>query len=216
MILTPLSTLVDHPRDSVARLRVKARDNPFRVERVRTFRYRPLDGSWDELLQRLKQADYRGALVGPEGSGKTTLLEDMAERLRLRGRPSRWLQIRRETRRDGGRLVDQFLQGALTEDVLLVDGVEQLGPLTWRRLRRKSRAHAGLVITTHAAGRLPTLVECRTSSRLLEEIVAKLAPAEFDCLRPGLPALFERHAGNVRLCLRELYDWVASGTTLVQ
>lgn len=201
---------------SATTLRVKARDNPFRVERVRTFRYRPLDSSWDELLQRLERAEFRGALVGPEGSGKTTLLEDIAERLQSLGRPSRWLQIRRETRRDGGRLVDQFLQAALTEDVLLVDGVEQLGPMDWRRLRRGSRVHAGLVITTHAPGRLATLIECRTSVRLLEQMVAELAPEAIERLRPGLRALFARHAGNVRLCLRELYDCVAAGTTLVQ
>jgi hypothetical protein len=190
---------------------VKARDNPFRVERVRKFRYRPPDCSWDDLLQRLERADYRGALVGPEGSGKTTLLEDIAERLKKSGRSSRWLQIRRETRRDVSRLVDDFLQAASTEDVLLVDGVEQLGPLTWRKLRRGSLAHAGLVVATHAPGRLPTLVECRTNVGLLKEIVTELAPAEIERLRPELPGLFVRHGGNVRLCLRELYDWYAAG-----
>jgi hypothetical protein len=191
---------------------VKARDNPFRVERVRTFRYRPLHCTWDELLQDLERANYRGALVGPEGSGKTTLLEDIAERLKNSGRSSRWLQIRRETRRNGSRLVDDFLQAASTEDVLLVDGVEQLGPLTWRKLRRGSLSHVGLIVTTHAPGRLPTLIECRTSVELLEEIVSERAPVEIDQLRLELPALFARHGGNVRLCLRELYDWYAAGT----
>ncbi len=188
---------------------VRARDNLFRVERLRTFRYRPLNCSWDDLLERLEQASFRGALVGPEGSGKTTLLEDIAERLKKSGRSSRWLQIRRETRRDGSRLVDDFLQAASTEDVLLVDGVEQLGPLTWRRLRRGSLSHVGLIITTHAPGWLPTLIECRTSVELLDEIVTELAPAEIERLRPELPRLFARLGGNVRLCLRELYDWHA-------
>lgn len=190
-------------------LPVRARDNPFRVERVRMFRYRPLSCSWDDLLQRFECANYRGALVGPEGSGKTTLLEDIAERLKESGQPSRWLQIRRETRRHGGRLVDEFLQAASTQDVLLVDGVEQLRRLAWGRLLRGSRSHAGLIITTHAPGRLPTLVECRTHVGLLEEMVTELAPAEIERLRPELPGLFVRHGGNVRLCLRELYDWYA-------
>jgi hypothetical protein len=191
-------------------LTVKARDNPFRVERVRAFRYRPLESSWDELLRRVERANYRGALVGPEGSGKTTLLEDIAERLAALGQSSRWLQIRRETRRNGARLVKEVLRSASAEDVLLVDGVEQLGPLTWRRLRRGSLSHAGLIITTHAPGRLPTLVECRTNVELLKEIVLELAPGEYERLRPELPALFARHWGNVRLCLRELYDWYAT------
>ena len=105
--------------------------------------------------------------------------------------------------------MDEFLRAASTEDVLLVDGVEQLGPLTWRKLRRGSLSHAGLIITTHAPGRLPTLIECRTSVELLDEIVTELAPAEIGRLRPKLPPLFARHDGNVRLCLRELYDWHA-------
>ncbi|MBL8849862.1 MAG: hypothetical protein JNG89_09265, partial [Planctomycetaceae bacterium] len=75
-----------------------------------------------------------------------------------------------------------------------------------RLLKRRAGRHAGLVVTLHRSGRLPTLIDCRTSSDLLESIVARLAPDDVDHLRGELPALFHRHQGNIRLCLRSLYD----------
>ncbi len=62
-----------------------ARDNPFAVQRVLTIRYRFLDGSWGDLLERLAALGFRAALVGPHGHGKTTLLEDLGARLDGRG-----------------------------------------------------------------------------------------------------------------------------------
>jgi hypothetical protein len=82
-----------------------------------------------------------------------------------------------------------------------LDGAEQLGRVGWWSFLRKARRARGLVITSHRAGLLPTLVECETSAPLLREIV--------ECLHPGRPAidlLFDRHGGNVREALRELYD----------
>ncbi|MFO1093892.1 MAG: hypothetical protein U0992_11360 [Planctomycetaceae bacterium] len=70
----------------------------------------------------------------------------------------------------------------------------------------RSRRHAGLVITVHTPGRLPTLIDCRTTVALLESRVARLAPDDVDRWRDQLPALFARCDGNIRDCLRELYD----------
>ena len=71
---------------------LRARDNPFRVERVHGFRYRPLGISWDAMMEKLSGMRMRGAIVGPEGSGKTTLLEDLEQRLKVAGHATRWLQ----------------------------------------------------------------------------------------------------------------------------
>jgi len=185
---------------------LRARDNPFRVERVLTVRYEPQDTTWAALLSRLELLDYRAAVCGPEGTGKTTLLEDLAARLNAAGRPTRWLQLQRELRPSARELVRDFLERAELDEILLVDGAEQIGPLTWRSLRRRARRHRGLIITTHRAGRLPTLIDCRTSAALLESIVARLVPNDIDELRSELPGMLARCNGNIRLCLRSLYD----------
>ena len=51
--------------------------------------------------------------------------------------------------------------------------------------------------------RLPTLIECRTKTALLESIVARLVPNDVERWRNELPALFTRHQGNIRKCLRD-------------
>lgn len=194
--------------DTIART---ARNNPFRVERVHTVRYEPLETTWSDLMSRLATLNFRAAICGPEGSGKTTLMEDFVQRLHAGGRPTCWLQIRRETRSSARRLCGEFLDGARADEILLVDGAEQLGAFTWRELRSRSRRHAGLVVTVHTPGRLPTLIECRTNVALLESIVARLVPNDIDRWRDDLPALFTRHHGNIRECLRALYDQHAAG-----
>ncbi|MBL8851056.1 MAG: hypothetical protein JNG89_15360, partial [Planctomycetaceae bacterium] len=109
---------------------LRARDNPFRVERILSIRYAPLESSWDALLSRLHALDCRAAICGPQGSGKTTLLEDLAVRLHASGRRTRWLQLRRELRPSARTLMQQFLQAASPDEILLVDGAEQLGPFS--------------------------------------------------------------------------------------
>jgi hypothetical protein len=101
-----------------------------------------------------------------------------------------------------------FLE-ASSDTFLLIDGAERLGTFQWRRLQRRARRLGGLVITSHAVGRLPTLIECTTSLELLRGLVRELAPNELPAVEPMLGGLFERHAGNLRLCLRELYDLAA-------
>ncbi|MCU0915380.1 MAG: hypothetical protein MUC88_12565, partial [Planctomycetes bacterium] len=57
-------------------------------------------------------------------------------------------------------------------------------------------------------GLLPTLLECSTSPALLETIVDELQPHPVTPVR-SLNDLYERHQGNLRECLRELYDLYA-------
>ncbi len=186
---------------------MRARDNPFRVDRVDRVGYRLQGATWEELLLRLAALDYRAAIVGRQGRGKTRLLEELSGRLAERGRRPVWLQLSRRNRRldpEQHRTLQDLDAGSL----LLVDGADELGRLAWRALARRSRAAAGLVITAHTAGLLPTLIECTTTVGLLQEIVGELE-AEGGRSLPPLPTLFDRHQGNLRNALRELYDLAA-------
>jgi len=181
-------------------------DNPFSSHRIDKLSYRLPGGTWEELGERLDALGGRAAVVGPEGAGKTTLLEELSRRLdgnvvlvTLSG-PCRnpWRAIHK-------RLPDAV--GPL--HTVLVDAAGRLGAASRLMLQRRCRNARRLVISNHRPGRLPTLVDCRTSPELLAELVRELTPEHADRLDPVLEELFCRHDGNLRLCFRELYDTFA-------
>jgi len=178
-------------------------DNPFSSHRIDSLEYRLPEGSWPELTGRLHALGGRAALVGPEGSGKTTLLEELGRRL-----PGTIVLVRLggSRRRPLATALAALPRSITGDHRVLVDSGERLGAMAWVRFRRAVRHAGGVVITDHAPGRLPTLIRCRTSPELLAELVAELASAEAGRLGPRLGELFTRHDGNIRLCLRELYD----------
>lgn len=188
---------------------VKPRHNPFRVERIDALAFRPQGASWTELLVRLDEQRYRAAIVGADGSGKTTFLADLARRLPLVGRRPVLRVLKPESTRAEVRAAIDAAAAAGPKDVLLVDGADHLRRLDWWRLRRAGRRAGGLVIASHRAGLLPTLIETRTSAELVAELVRELAPELADRLAPELPTLLAQHHGNVRDALRALYDRAA-------
>ncbi|MBI3854417.1 MAG: hypothetical protein HY293_01865, partial [Planctomycetes bacterium] len=183
---------------------MRARDNPFRTERILELRYR-LPSSWDELLDRWEALGRRAAIVGPHGTGKTTLLEDLAPKLRARDYAVHELRLDAEHPDFEPGILESCFRSLGGRDVILLDGAEQLGKSSWSRFERRSRAAAGLVVTSHRAGLLPTLIETRTTPELLVELVAQLLG---DCppeIRALAPRLFKKHRGNLREALGELY-----------
>lgn len=178
-------------------------ENPFRSEIIDRIRFRPQGSSWNELLLRLDALGWRAAITGPEGSGKTALLDGLAERS-----PRRTARVELH----GGEAhplsaaIRQLTELAGPGDIVFFDGAEQLDRLAWWRFRRHAREASGLLITSHRPGRLPMLIECTTSPTLLHDLVEELAPDDIDDLDPLLGSLFDRHSGNIRSCLRVLYD----------
>ena len=185
---------------------MRARDNPFAVQRVLAIRYRLSGTTWEELLARLESLRFRAALVGPHGHGKTTLLEDLGARLAGQGFRVRTVTLHEGDHRLGDAQRRTLFHSLAPSDVLLLDGAEQLGRLPWLELRTRTRAAGGLIITSHRPGLLPTLHECRTTPGLLAEIVGELTGAEVET-----GELFDRHQGNLREALRALYDACAGG-----
>lgn len=187
---------------------MRARDNPFRSERVLEVRYRPA-GSWEALLAKLESLGRRAAIVGPKGSGKTTLLEDLAPRLRAAGFGVRELRLDAETPRFAPGFLEEFFASIGSRDVILFDGAEQLGRVAWALFERRARAAGGLVVTSHRSGLLPTLIETSTTPELLDLLVEQILGDRAIEVRPLTPRLFEKHRGNLREALRELYDHYA-------
>jgi hypothetical protein len=181
---------------------LRARDNPFVVQRVLEIRYRlPAGLTWESLLDRLAALRWRAAIVGPHGRGKTTLLEDLAPRLTAVGFRVRTITLK-ESHPRLTREERTWLRGLGPGDVLLLDGAEQLGRLAWLFVKLRSRRAGGLVVTSHRPGLLPTLLECETTPELLVEILSELGEGE----APVVEELYARHHGNLRDALRELYD----------
>lgn len=183
---------------------MRPRDNPFASHRIESLAFRlPAGQSRESLLARLADLQFRAAIVGPEGTGKTTLLDELADRLAAPGR-----RICRARLRPGRR---HFEPGELppaddSTALLLLDGAEQLGCLAWWRLKRRSRRWAGLLVTSHRPGRLPTLIECTTSPDLLDELLAGLLPNDHAAASPLAHQFFRETRGNIRVVFRMLYD----------
>lgn len=149
-------------------------------------------------MARLAALAYRCAIVGPDGSGKTTLLEEIGSRLADKFEPKS-LALTLDNRKFPAA---SFFSGLGPAHVILFDGADLLTSADWHRFKRKASKAGGLIITSHRTGLLPTLIECRTSAKLLAELAHALAGAV------DLPVqeLYTRHRGNLRDALRELYD----------
>ena len=188
---------------------MRARDNPFAAERIQTIRYRPLHTTFDRMLARLHELNYRAAIVGPEGSGKTTLLEDLQKILQQKGLRANLIFVNDTSHFDSPAC--RHLLSELTRDtLLLLDGADLIRRADWSLLKRHTITHAyGLLITSHQRGLLPTLIECSTTPALLKDIVAGLLPPGRTISADFLNSLHQRHQGNLRACLRELYDLCA-------
>ena len=185
---------------------MRACDNPFAAFRLEALRFRLDEDGWGGLLARWRAQNGRGALVGPHGSGKTQLQLELARRLEAEGFAVRRLQWGRD-RGPSATEQAEALRGLGPRDVLMIDGAEQLAPYAWWWLRGKARGAGGLVVTTHRPGRLPPLFVHRTSLALLLDLVGDLVGgARAAALRSLCDALYTRHSGNLRECLRSLYD----------
>lgn len=189
---------------------MKARENPFRADRVLAVRYRPRGGTLKELLEQLHRLGYRGAIVGPNGTGKTTLLEHIEPELRVLGFRTKLLRFYDKKRRFRRGEMKRFLADLTRQDFILLDGAEQMSTLHWQWFKLRSKKAGGLLITAHKKGMLPTLTECATSPELLEEIISELLVGETALSNGRSMELFKAHQGNIRSALREMYDIYAT------
>jgi hypothetical protein len=190
---------------------LRARDNPFRADRIDGLAFRDPDVTADGLLADWRCTGRRGALVGPHGTGKTTLLAELIDRLQALGQPVVAVRLSADETADDVRdRIVCAIEAARPDRILCIDGFDLL---PWGLRRRIARADAGLcgvLVTSHRACALPTLHRTRTSPALLEEIVGELTGRRDPSRKPRLERLYADHAGNLRDALFALYAEAAA------
>lgn len=189
---------------------MRPRDNPFRTDCLHALTYRFLERDMSALIASLGQLRYRGAIIGPHGHGKSTLLAGLSARLEQAGKPTHHLRLNEETRQQNRQLVKEWIRSARPMQILLLDGAEQLSHWQWWRVRQASKQFAGLIVTAHRPGILPTVHECRTSPELLTQLVQELHQQCPIPIELNVSLTFQQHQGNIRECLRAFYDQCAS------
>ena len=185
---------------------MRARDNPFSAEKIERIRFRPHGRSFDQLMVELERMEYRAAIVGVDGSGKTTLLGEIQEYLVRSGFAVRSIfvstsePLTKQARRAS-------LVGLERGEIVLLDGADHLSAFSWQGFKRSVLYSAGrLIITSHKAGLMPTLLECSTTEKLLAELVEELLGGMDGIGKIDLTGIYREHNGNIRECLRHLYD----------
>jgi energy-coupling factor transporter ATP-binding protein EcfA2 len=157
----------------------------------------------DELVVRFDATGGWGEIVGPHGSGKSTLLASLLPHV------TAWTVHRVRLSTSQRSLPDDLWPLPGPRPLLVIDGFEQLGWLTRRRVTRACRhAGAGLLVTTHRPVGLPPLHRTDVSPAALAWVLARLLPADAGTLLAGFDAAarVRSHRGSLREVLFELYD----------
>ncbi len=195
---------------------MRARDNPFSAHRIERITFRPLGPSFDQLMDELTRMQYRAAIIGTHGSGKTTLLAQIRQHLSRGGFTVKSIFTSLDQpliRQDRGEFLAELKPG----EIVLLDGADHLSLLAWQRFKRSVlRSAGGLIITSHKASLMPTLLECSTTERLLAELVEELLDGPHRIGQVDLLGIYTEHDGNIRDCLRHLYDFGLSGAKETQ
>jgi len=189
---------------------VKPSENPFRSARVDALAYRltglgvSVSAGLEHLEPRLRQTQFRGAIVGPHGHGKSTLMRQL---LKLQTPPDIGQPFFIQVKADGSNTVQVREHLKRPTGLLLLDGYDLMSV----RMRSALWRRRHVVVTSHFKTALPTLHRCETSAALLGELIGELSPATRQSMDEGqLAALFDKHQGNLRDALREMYDRAAS------
>jgi energy-coupling factor transporter ATP-binding protein EcfA2 len=160
----------------------------------------------ERLVVRMREFNWRGAIVGPHGSGKSTLVESLRAELLRAGR-----RIIRAALHDGQRALPGDLLASRPWDsdtILILDGYEQLSVWNRHRLERDvGRAGCGLLVTSHRPTQLPELYRTAVDCELLERIVKRLvADGQSRISDDDIRHVFSLHGQNAREALFALYD----------
>lgn len=192
-------------------------DNPFSTRFVQPGAHEFLFSAGEsmaDLAQRFASNGWQGQIVGPHGSGKSTLLAGLTPVLRGMGKTPLLIELH-----DGQRRLpteDRRTMNRLSNnDVIVIDGYEQLSRWSKWRIGRRCRAlRLGVLITTHEpTPGLPIIYRMHPDVRRARELVNRLIESRDlpVALRKLISAedvqrAFDGNDGDIREALFELYD----------
>jgi energy-coupling factor transporter ATP-binding protein EcfA2 len=162
--------------------------------------------SAEQLVEKLAKRKWRGTILGPHGSGKSTLLEALKPAIVATGRHIQAISLHNGQRR----LPSHFsaASASAANSVVIIDGYEQLGWVSRLQLWFRCRsADAGLLVTSHAPVRIPTLIRLAPDRELVEQLISDLCRKVSTNITPAdIAASHACHGSNVREILFDLYD----------
>lgn len=212
-----ISTDCDPSVEAKVPVMIKARENPFRTERIEsllTFHPEWIGKSWEGILDRWDSLGRFVSVVGPHGSGKTTCLESLQSLLRTRGHHVQHVRV------NSMRIDD--LPVLEPDSVVLLDAAglrrgrassRVFGWARWQfwfELQNRIRRCAGLIETRHQRGLRPVLLRTHTTPDMLGRCIQMVHESD-DFSDADVVRLFRRHRGNLRNALRECYDVASRG-----
>ena len=183
--------------------------NPFATRYTRPGSLPPLDqhGCPLDLAALIARLDglEAAALEAPHGHGKSTLLLALAAAIDAVGRPVRIVRVRNW--RDAWAAC-RAVVGAPRRTAVFVDGWDLLGVVAAPLRMAAQGMRRTLLVTSHRPTGLPMLWRCETTPDLLRAIITRLPDHGGLVDDADIAEAFDRHGGNLRESLFDLYDKV--------
>ena len=183
--------------------------NPFATRYTRPGSVPPLDqhGCPLDLAALIARLDglEAAALEAPHGHGKSTLLLALAAAIDAVGRPVRIVRVRNW--RDAWAAC-RAVVGAPRRTAVFVDGWDLLGVVAAPLRMAAQGMRRTLLVTSHRPTGLPMLWRCETTPDLLRAIITRLPDHGGLVDDADIAEAFDRHGGNLRESLFDLYDKV--------
>lgn len=187
--------------------------------------------TWVGLHAEFCTSGRRGIVLGQHGVGKTTFLASLMQEwkvfypeaagwlvCRVQGRQQQsMMQLRQRVAPGGQGLTTlepaqpislEMLFDKMTQvQMVIIDGFEAWPWLTrWRFSRRLRRSKAGIILTSHSMTPLPTLIQLQPDFKDFDQLIRHWQPSVEPVEKPVLLDVWQRHQGNLRECLFDLYQ----------